>query len=307
MHVSIRRRGGRLLRAHTRLRVGTPRLYEEGGERRVDADLMEHITWVYQDGPDFGVEARVVVHHQRWQLSGGRWRLLAAREEDERTAGHPRGGHPRGGDVRDGHVRGGEPGGEGPRTAASADPVWTDVRSWFPGWMRACTRYDRVQALRFADLWWNGHHPAFVKLEDDCTNFISQCLFNGRMPMKTSGSRAVGWWYRFPSGGRDADWSFSWTTAHALYTHLMTHMGAREVSDPQELRIGDLVFYDWSGNGRFHHSTIVTDFDRRGDPLVNAHTTASFRRHYRYLDSRAWTPRTRYAFVRLPDEFCPEM
>ncbi|SFU91879.1 amidase domain-containing protein [Alicyclobacillus macrosporangiidus] len=291
MHYAVRRRGSRLLRAHTRIRLHPLQGPGDGagtGEM-ITVRIDERITWVYQDGPGFGVESRTVEHRQRWVRRGGRWCLDQAWEADERIGLHPGAG-----------ARG--------LAATGSETAQGGLRDW-PEFhtSRACTRFDRVRAQRYADLWWNGYHPGFVRLEDDCTNFASQCLFAGRLPMRASGTRAAGWWYRFPSGGRPAQWSFSWTTSHALYLYLVNQAGAREVADPRELRVGDVIFYDWAGNGRFHHSTIVTDFNHQGDPLVNAHTTPSFHRHFRYLDSRAWTPRTRYAFVRMPDEFCPDM
>jgi hypothetical protein len=181
---------------------------------------------------------------------------------------------------------------------AELDTLWLELR-------KNCTRYDRVRALRYAELWWDSFNPTFTRIAtDDCTNFISQCLFAGHMRMTGGQNRSSGWWYRFGSSSRPAAWSHSWVVSHLLYQHVTQRVGARTIQNARELRIGDLIFYDWDGDGRYTHSTIVTDFDGRGDPLVNAHTDPSYHRHYWYLDSRAWTPRTRYAFVQIPDELC---
>ena len=39
--------------------------------------------------------------------------------------------------------------------------------------------------------------------------------------------------------------------------------------------IGDVICYDWDGNGHFQHNTVVVAKDPHGMPLVNAHTTNS--------------------------------
>ncbi|MCL6594332.1 MAG: amidase domain-containing protein [Alicyclobacillus sp.] len=273
---AVKARQHRIVRAHTVIHLDPPEFDSAGGQARIRAE--ETVTWVYPDGPDFAVESRVIQHLQQWVQHGGRWQLADAWEADEQT---PLPAHP------ERHL----PALYGPPGAEAAARGVAAVR----------LTYDRIRALRYADLWWNRAHPGFVFLADDCTNFASQCLWAGRLPMSYHASRAVGWWYRWGQSQQPPAWSYSWTTAHALFLYLTLRAGAEEKADARELRIGDLVFYDWDGSGRLHHTTVVTDFDHAGDPLVNAHTVASYRRHYRYLDSRAWTPQTRYRFVHLPD------
>src|SRR5690606_38059004 len=54
--------------------------------------------------------------------------------------------------------------------------------------------------------------------------------------------------------------------------------------------------YDWDGDGRWDHNTIVMPKDPAGMLLVNAHTVISRHRYWIYLDSHAWTPNTPYSF-----------
>lgn len=72
---------------------------------------------------------------------------------------------------------------------------------------------------------------------------------------------------------------------------------------PEQLQLGDVIIYDWDGDGGFQHSTIVTAFDAGGMPLVNAHTTPSKHRYWDYRDSYAWTENTVYRFFRIADYF----
>lgn len=63
--------------------------------------------------------------------------------------------------------------------------------------------------------------------------------------------------------------------------------------------MGDVIIYDWDGDGSYQHSTIVTAFDAGGMPLVNAHTTPSKHRYWDYRNSYAWSENTVYRFFGL--------
>ena len=75
------------------------------------------------------------------------------------------------------------------------------------------------------------------------------------------------------------------------------------VARPETLQLGDVICYDWEGDGRFQHNTIVTAFTPEGMPLVNANTVSSRHRYWDYRDSYAWTDRTQYRFFHLTNEF----
>ncbi|MEK8131116.1 amidase domain-containing protein [Paenibacillus filicis] len=165
--------------------------------------------------------------------------------------------------------------------------------------------YNRRAAADYADQWWDKGNPNYLTFEVDCTNYVSQCLFAGRAPMNYTGKRDSGWWYKGRSGTQEL-WSYSWAVANSLPFYLTTSrlgLQGREVSSPQELDLGDTISYDWNGNGRFEHSTIVTAKDPDGMPLVNAHTVSSKHRYWSYTDSYAWTDKTRYRFIKIDERF----
>ncbi|PDO10679.1 MAG: hypothetical protein BLM47_06190 [Candidatus Reconcilbacillus cellulovorans] len=165
--------------------------------------------------------------------------------------------------------------------------------------------YDRRRAAEYAELWWNRRNPAYTAMEVNCTNFVSQCLFAGGAPMHYTGNRNTGWWYVGRVGGAER-WSYSWAVADSLLRYLeQSRTGLRgiRVASPEELDVGDVIFYDWNGDGRFQHSAVVTTRDGFGRPLVNANTSDSRHRFWAYRDSPAWTERTAYAFVRISDTF----
>lgn len=160
--------------------------------------------------------------------------------------------------------------------------------------------YDRRKAIQYAERWWNDYNPAYQKFTDDCTNYISQCLRAGGAPMRGFSNRSSGWWYDGES------WSYSWSVAHSFRWYLGTSkvgLRATEVQDPRELQLGDIICYDFEGDGRFNHSTIITAKDAYGMPLVNAHTSNSRMRYWSYEDSSAYTDNIEYRFFKIVDDY----
>lgn len=152
--------------------------------------------------------------------------------------------------------------------------------------------YDRTQAVQYAAMWWSSFNPMFRAFRDDCTNFISQCLWAGGMPMELTGRRDKGWWYLGPN----ENWSFSWAVAHSLRWYLDVSGRGHKRESAHQLELGDVISYDWDGDHTWQHNTIVVGYDADGEPLVAAHTAAAWGRPWRYRDSPAYTQRTEYLF-----------
>ncbi|WCK55373.1 amidase domain-containing protein [Aneurinibacillus sp. Ricciae_BoGa-3] len=162
------------------------------------------------------------------------------------------------------------------------------------------TTYNRVEAVRYADLWWNDTNPGFLRFPDDCTNYVSQCLYAGGIAMIHTGDRGSGWWYQ--ATGTDADtWSYSWAVAHSFRWMLEGGevISAQRKADASALTIGDVICYDFDGDGNWDHTTIVVAKDANGMPLVNAHTIDSRHREWGYKDSSEYTENTQYLFFHL--------
>ncbi|MFZ3577370.1 amidase domain-containing protein [Virgibacillus sp. DJP39] len=156
--------------------------------------------------------------------------------------------------------------------------------------------YDRLEAVKYANRWWNSYNPAYHKFDVDCTNYVSQSLFAGDAPMTGKPNRNKGWWYG------DLTWSFSWSVAHSLRWYLSgsnTGLTAKEVEAATDLIPGDVICYDFEGDNKWDHSTIVVAKDNNEEPLVNAHTTNSKNRYWSYEDSTAWTEKIAYKFFRI--------
>jgi hypothetical protein len=159
--------------------------------------------------------------------------------------------------------------------------------------------YNRLEAVKYAELWWNNNNPAYAYFKtENCTNYISQCLHAGGAPMNGYPNKAKGWWIR----GRN--WSYSWTAAHALRWHLSgakSGLRAKMVEKASDLLVGDIIFYDFEGDGHWNHSAIVVAKDLYGMPLVNAHTMNSRYRYWTYEDSPKYTPNIQYIFFQIVD------
>lgn len=156
--------------------------------------------------------------------------------------------------------------------------------------------YNRREAVRYAERWWNDLNPAYKAFTDNCTNYISQCLRAGGAPMWGAPNRSKGWWYG------DSNWSFSWAVSHSFRWYLSGStygLRGKEVSSPEELLPGDVICYDFQGDNRWDHTTIVVAKDEFDMPLVNAQTNNSRMRYWTYEDSAAWTPNIQYKYFHI--------
>lgn len=179
-----------------------------------------------------------------------------------------------------------------------AEPTLATVKPETPERETTDTRlnYDRLAAVKYAEHWWNSYNPAYRKFDVDCTNYISQCLHAGDAPMRGMPVRDQGWWYGASS------WSFSWAVAHSLRWYLSgstAGLKGEEMESATDLFPGDVICYDFEGDGRWNHNTFVVAKDANGEPLVNAHTSNSRNRDWSYEDSTAWTPNIAYKFFRI--------
>lgn len=139
--------------------------------------------------------------------------------------------------------------------------------------------YDRQKAVDYARRWAMGRNPAYydyTNIGGDCTNFASQVLYAGYGQMNYK--QTFGWYYI------DANRkSPSWTGVNELYNFLITNRGAGpkavEVSI-DEVQPGDLVQFDFGGDGRFDHTPVIVDTGMftADTMLVAAHTIDSIDR-----------------------------
>ncbi len=136
----------------------------------------------------------------------------------------------------------------------------------------------------------------------DCANFVSQGVRAGQAPFVNFGvNDSVSWWYNNngtePNQTGDDTASATWTyvPSHRSY---MLYLWGTQVSASQ-LQKGDIVYYDWHGDGVWDHTAIVAvgAADNGGVALVDSHTLDfwQIRWDYGYGD-------TTYFCVHLSDQ-----
>ena len=81
--------------------------------------------------------------------------------------------------------------------------------------------YDRKKAIRYAKKWAYSRNKKYLDFENiggDCTNFISQCIYEGSKVMNYT--KDLGWYY---INGNNK--SPSWTGVEFLYEFLVNNKG----------------------------------------------------------------------------------
>lgn len=165
--------------------------------------------------------------------------------------------------------------------------------------------YDRIAAVEYGETWWEQENPDFLRFEQDATNFVSQCLWAGNMPMEISDDMEAGWWYQ-GIGEVSGRYSFSWASSHSFRWYFSSRNGLKSVqiaAESWQLEPGDIICYDWNGDGLWQHNAIVVAYDRTGQPLVNSHTPNCYHKNWRLKDSMEWTENTAYLFLKVKDVF----
>ncbi len=116
--------------------------------------------------------------------------------------------------------------------------------------------YNRRHAVDYALKWAFARNPRFYDFENiggDCTNFVSQCLYEGCGTMNPS---HTGGWYYINSDDR----SPSWTGVIYLKEFLLSNKGAGvygEIKELWGLKPGDVIQLV-NDSGRLYHTLFVS-------------------------------------------------
>lgn len=132
--------------------------------------------------------------------------------------------------------------------------------------------YNRDEAKRYAIKYAKQYNSKYRRFDNDCTNFVSQCL-------KAGGWEHEGGWYRDTTSWYYYFYNQTWTwvNAHYLYWFLQYSNRSEPGNGTMSLSVGDLVFADWNFDGHIDHTMIVT-YKSRSDIFLSYHTTD--RRNY---------------------------
>jgi len=129
---------------------------------------------------------------------------------------------------------------------------------------------DSHAIVSYARKWWNSANPSYRNWlpDNDCTNFVSQALKAGgwayttRYPSSKWWSSA--WWYA------SDDQTRTWTAADWFYSFAPNR--ATAISKPTDLRVGDVLEIDWTGDGSIDHAAIVTKKDSNNKLYLTYHS-----------------------------------
>ena len=174
--------------------------------------------------------------------------------------------------------------------------------SWAPPSSPAAPRrysdvlvYDRDGAQAYADRYALSYNPTCVRFSADCADFASQCARAGGMPTNLGGYSS-GWWYdkHGTSSPSDDTYSLSWinvTKQIGFWNGLRTDW----VASISGLTRGDVIYYDWTGDGTWDHAAVVAGTNSAGQKVIDAHTTDLYHVYWKLGYS---TTQYRYAHVR---------
>ncbi len=116
----------------------------------------------------------------------------------------------------------------------------------------------------------NNGYCDYSQCGGDCTNFVSQCWNAGGMHWDST-------WFCTNTGCGacgSGSWAASsaWDNVNAQHSWLLNSGRGNDVSSQTYLGFGDVINYDWTGDGIWDHAAIVTGFDANNNALVSAHT-----------------------------------
>ena len=142
--------------------------------------------------------------------------------------------------------------------------------------------YNRIAAVLYAHRWAYGRNPAYYDYENlggDCTNFASQCLYQG---VKVMNYTPIYGWYYINANEKAPAW-----TGVPYFKNFMTRTEISpgpfgiEVSTLDQLMPGDFVQLKFTGREVFGHTPIIVQIGRPAtleNTLVAAHSyDADFR------------------------------
>lgn len=149
--------------------------------------------------------------------------------------------------------------------------------------------YNRKLAKEYAKKWAYLRNPKYYNYENlggDCTNFVSQCIFNGCGIMNYN---KIGWYYNNAN-----DKSPSWTGVEFLNNFLLNNKSVGpfgKTATIEELMEGDIIQLSFDGMTFAHSLIIVEKLSNNFDNVfVATHTFDSYGRavsSYVFQDMRA--------------------
>lgn len=150
--------------------------------------------------------------------------------------------------------------------------------------------YDRNKAIEYAKKWAYSRNPMYYNFDNlggDCTNFVSQCIYEGSKVMNYK--KNTGWYYNSIN-----DRAPAWSGVEFLYNFLINNKGIgprAKSADIKDMEVGDIIQLNFDGQ-QFTHTLIIVNIkqDLKLENIYTAsHTYDSYNRRissYKVKDIR---------------------
>lgn len=179
----------------------------------------------------------------------------------------------------------------------------------------ASSTYNGWSAAHYADGYWLNYSPDWPSYNEDCTNFVSQALYVGGLPMTHYGSyinQPFNWWAETNAhGGRAIQ---TWTVSDDLfwYLHNASNGAAIWVGHwygeqgapwgqpwvPSSDSLGDPIFYDWTSDGYYDHATLYVG-DATTASVIDQHTPDRYHSYWSGWNYNQYRYTTTYGFIHM--------
>jgi hypothetical protein len=142
--------------------------------------------------------------------------------------------------------------------------------------------YDWQSAIAYARNWAYGRNPIYPEMRNffdwvgsgtDCTNFISQIMYNGSWRMTSGDKTSTTSWY-LNGTSPDWYWSDSWSFADKWRLMGIRLSRVTGVNYWDQLLVADVVEFDWGPNpdAYIDHAMFITIIDSYGEIYLTAHS-----------------------------------
>lgn len=137
--------------------------------------------------------------------------------------------------------------------------------------------YNRENVLEYAKRWAYDRNPKYYNFDSvggDCTNFVSQCIYEGCKVMNYT--REKGWYY---INGNNK--SPAWSGVEFLYKFLINNKSVGpygRISNQNEIEVGDIAQLSFDGQ-KFSHTLVIVKIENRfslNGIYIASHTLDSF-------------------------------
>lgn len=137
--------------------------------------------------------------------------------------------------------------------------------------------YNREKVLEYAKRWAYDRNPKYYNFDSiggDCTNFSSQCIYEGCKVMNYA--KEKGWYYI--NGNNKAP---AWSGVEFLYKFLTNNKSVGpygKVSNQNEIEVGDIAQLSFDGQ-KFAHTLVIVKIGNRfslNGIYIASHTLDSF-------------------------------